>query len=174
MKRSKRLILLPHCVLNQNAVVRDLAREPGSLSGLVRVCLEEGLGMIQLPCPEFTYLGAERPPMDREEYNAVAFRQHCRRLFAPVLEQVTEYLARGYRIVGLVGIAASPSCGLFTTHFRSGEGPGRGVFMEEVLAALEGEGLSLPSLDVPLGYGVDAEETTAFLARFRAFCGGHS
>jgi hypothetical protein len=53
-------------------------------------------------CPEFTFLGLNRPPMTYEEYNTPEYRQHCRKILAPVLDQAKEYLKkqlRNYRII---------------------------------------------------------------------------
>ena len=50
--RSKKIIFLCHCCLNQNAKVRGIASYPGAITPLISMLLEEGIGMIQMPCPE--------------------------------------------------------------------------------------------------------------------------
>lgn len=167
-RRSKRLILLAHCILNQNAVVQPLAREPGALAGIVRICLEAGVGILQLPCPEFIARGPTRAQADRPSYDTPEYRAHCRALLESTRAQVEAYRQAGYEIVGLIGIGNSPSCGLLTT-YEGGPRPGRGVFMEELLAMIpELEGRYL---QVPRRYAEDPEVTARFEDELRAFLG---
>jgi predicted secreted protein len=132
MRRSKQIIVVAHCVLNQNTVIPEEARSPGMLKSAVDWCGRQGYGVVQLPCPEFTFLGPDRPPMTREQYDTPEYRRHCRAILRPVIEQLIVYQRHGYQIVGGIGIARSPSCD-----------PGRGVFMEEFLALAEREGVNL-------------------------------
>ncbi|HOG46827.1 MAG TPA: hypothetical protein PLJ35_13435 [Anaerolineae bacterium] len=167
-RRSRRVVLLAHCILNQNAVVEPLARRPGALEGIARLCLEAGVGLLQLPCPELIERGAGRAPDERSGYDTPAQRALCRRLLEPVRVQVAAYREAGYEIVGLIGIGHSPSCGVHTTHERGGAIPGRGVFMEALLALLpELEGRVL---EVPRRYAEDPEVTRRFEEELRALC----
>ena len=166
-RRSRRLMLLSHCLLNQNAVVQPLARAPAVLQGVVSACVEAGVGLLQLPCPEMAARGPERAQDDRRGYDNHAYRALCRDLLAPLVAQVRAYQVAGYEVVGLVGIGNSPSCGLDTTN-EGGARPGRGVFMEELLALLpELEGRYL---EVPRRYGQDPAVTAAFDGRLQSFC----
>jgi predicted secreted protein len=166
-RRSRRLILLAHCILNQNAVVEPLARAPGALAGIVRACLEAEVGIIQLPCPEMAARGPRRAPAERSDYDTAEYRALCRALIEPIRAQVEAYRRAGYEIVGLIGIGDSPSCGVTTTHQGTAV-PGRGVFMEELLQALpELEGRYL---QVPRRYGEDPEVTARFAEEVRALC----
>jgi predicted secreted protein len=120
MQRSKKIIVTSNCILNQNAVVKKSARSSGIMKSAIDWCYEQEYGIIQLPCPEFTYLGPDRPGMTREQYDTNDFREHCRTILRPTIEQLKVYQKHGYTIVGGIGIAGSPSCD-----------PGKGVFMEE-------------------------------------------
>ncbi|MEK3719327.1 CD3072 family TudS-related putative desulfidase [Paenibacillus sp. FSL H8-0034] len=122
MKRNKKIIVTSHCVLNQNAVVAELARSNGVMTSVIEWSHQQGYGIIQLPCPEFTFLGPERPPMTVEQYDTPEFHAHNRKILAPVIEQLQVYQNHGYTIVGGLGIAGSPSCD-----------PGKGVFMQDLL-----------------------------------------
>ncbi len=168
-QRGKCLILLSHCILNQNAVVQPLARERGALAGIVRIILDAGLGIIQLPCPELADRGPERAQAERPSYDTAEHRALCRALIEPIRSQVAAYRRAGYEIVGLLGIGNSPSCGLDTT-YEGGPVPGRGVFMEELLRALpELEGRYL---QVPRRYAEDPEVTQRFEEDLRRFVAG--
>ncbi|MBY9078103.1 hypothetical protein KIH86_06285 [Paenibacillus sp. HN-1] len=122
MQRSKKIIVASHCVVNQNAVVEGEARSPGIMKAAVDWTYEQGYGIFQLPCPEFTFLGPERPPMTAQEYDTPEFRRHNRGILLPVVEQLKTYQDHGYTIVGGLGISGSPSCD-----------PGKGVFMQDFL-----------------------------------------
>jgi predicted secreted protein len=135
MQRSKRILLVSHCILNQNTVIENEARAEGAILSATEWAMKEGFGILQLPCPEFTFLGLNRPPMTYEQYNTPEYRKHCREILAPVLNQAKEYQKNGFEITGLLGIKGSPSCD-----------PSRGVFMEELLALLAENEINLKTL----------------------------
>ncbi|MNE54153.1 hypothetical protein D3C76_140830 [compost metagenome] len=122
MKRSKQILVVSHCVINQNAVVGGEARSPGIMKAAVDWSNKQGYGIFQLPCPEFTFLGPERPPMTVQEYDTPEFHTHNRKILLPYIEQLKVYQEHGYTIVGGLGISDSPSCD-----------PGKGVFMQDFL-----------------------------------------
>lgn len=121
MQRKKRILIVSHCIINQNTVIEGEARAFGAIPSALRWIEEEGVGVLQLPCPEFTFLGLERPPMTYEQYDNEVYRSHCRKLLIPVMEQLVEYQRCGYEITGVLSIQSSPSCD-----------PTRGVYMEEL------------------------------------------
>jgi predicted secreted protein len=134
VQRSRRIILAAHCLLNQNSVIPGEARSTGVMKTAVDWIDGQGWGILQLPCPEFTFLGPDRPSMTRAQYDTPAYREHSRRILEPFVAQLAMYQAHGYEIVGGFGIQGSPSCD-----------PGRGVFMEELLAAAQAAGVAFDS-----------------------------
>ncbi|MGL4453248.1 MAG: CD3072 family TudS-related putative desulfidase [Sarcina sp.] len=127
MKRSKELVIVSHCVLNQNSVVEGLARAKGGFK-IVEDILCSGLGIIQLPCPEFKFLGIKRKGQSKEEYDTKEYRELCKNLFIPILEDLKQYRENGYEVKKIIGINQSPTCSI------SGK---RGIFMEEIFKMLE-------------------------------------
>ncbi|MGL5575128.1 MAG: CD3072 family TudS-related putative desulfidase [Sarcina sp.] len=127
MKRSKELVIVSHCVLNQNSVVEGLARAKGGFK-IVEEILSSGLGIIQLPCPEFKFLGIKRKGQSKEEYDTKEYRELCKNLFIPILEDLKQYRENGYEVKKIIGINQSPTCSI------SGK---RGIFMEEIFKMLE-------------------------------------
>ena len=113
--RSGRLIFLSHCCLNQNAKVRGIAIYPGAIRPLVEMLVDADLGMVQMPCPEMTYVGAMRWGHVKDQYNSPMFRRHCQALATSVLDQAEEYRRAGYQIAGFVMMDGSPVCGLNRT-----------------------------------------------------------
>lgn len=142
MFRDKKFIIVSHCVINQNSVVMTLARAKGSFE-FVKKIIDEGIGIVQLPCPEFKYLGLKREGMTKEQYNTLEYRELCKNLFIPILDDVREYLNNGYEFMGILGINESPTCSI------TGE---RGIFMEEIFKALENEGINPKIYEVPCDY----------------------
>lgn len=162
MKRAKRIAVVAHCLLNVNTKVCGLATYAAAHER-AKALIDGDIGLIQLPCPEFTYLGAKRWGMTKEQYDTIGYRKHCRALAEGVVEQLVEHRAAGAQIVEIIGVDGSPSCGVFRTcaGFQGGEisrleelgalpqarnEQGRGVFMEELVALLSQHGLS----DIPL------------------------
>ena len=146
--RSGRIALIPHCILNQNSIVPGLARRPSMVKEVIDILDRYGIGIIQLPCPETLYLGLRRFWQVKEQYSCQGFRLFCRRLVRQVVNYVAEYRRCGYDLVLVLGIAGSPSCGIYeTTSSNSWFGNpisatskervrGSGVFMEELLTTL--------------------------------------
>ncbi|RFB15144.1 DUF523 domain-containing protein [Bacillus sp. HNG] len=135
MQRSKKILLVSHCILNQNTVIENEARADGAIMSAIDWAMKEGFGFLQLPCPEFTFLGLSRPPMTYEQYNTPEYRKHCKVILEPALNQAKEYLKNGYEIAGILGIKSSPSCD-----------PSRGIFMEELIALFAANEIHLKTL----------------------------
>lgn len=167
MNRSRKVVVLCHCLLNANVKVRPLATHAGALDLIVGEYLARGVGVVQLPCPETSFLGLSRWGMTREQYDHPAYRRHCRDILGPCVDQLQAMKRDGCELVGLVGVDGSPSCGMFLTceGYRGGEAgapetdvagqvaglravSGRGVFMEELLVLLDRHGLWIPQLAV--------------------------
>jgi predicted secreted protein len=59
MKRSRRIALVSHCLLNVNAKVEGLAEYQG-VHPVIEGLSAAGFGVIQLPCLEMTHMGMKR------------------------------------------------------------------------------------------------------------------
>ncbi len=136
---KRRVVLVSHCVLNQSAVVRGLERAAGPFD-FVREFVDEGVGIVQLPCPELLYGGCLRPPMHYEQYDTPEYRRHCKKLAEAAVWQIVEYAKNDVECVGLVAIRRSPTCSVSGT---------RGVFMRILCESLKEEGLNIPVWEVP-------------------------
>jgi predicted secreted protein len=51
-ERSRKVIFLSHCLLNENTRYAGGATRRGIVEEVIRPCLVEGLGVVQMPCPE--------------------------------------------------------------------------------------------------------------------------
>ncbi|WP_239257060.1 CD3072 family TudS-related putative desulfidase [Listeria ilorinensis] len=156
IERSKKMIIVPFCVLNQNAVIHQWERANGAFP-FVQLILEAGVGLIQLPCPELIHLGMDRPPLEYTDYDTDRHREWCRKSLEPTFWQIDRFLAADYEILGVLGIAESPNCAI------SGH---RGVMMEIFWKTLDARGIELSYLEVPVNI-LDKQEK--FEQEIRAF-----
>lgn len=167
MNRSRKVVVLCHCLLNANVKVHPLATYPGALDLIISQFAAKGVGLLQLPCPETSFLGLRRWGMTSEQYDHPAFRRHCREILRPSLDQLEALHRDGCVLVGVVGMDKSPSCGVFVTclGYRGGEVsaaatdvgfqveslstcPRPGVFMQEFMDMLKERNISIPLLAV--------------------------
>ncbi len=147
----KKIIYTAHCILNQNAVVRDWERARGAFNNILKVLLEQNISVIQLPCPEFIFLGKNRSPRTKKEYDVPGYRNICNKLAREIVKQMEEYINNNYQIVGLLGIEGSPTCDSLGK---------KGIFMEELFALINSRNIYLDSFDIPEGYMEGVDEGT--------------
>jgi predicted secreted protein len=131
-QRSGSVVFLSHCLLNENTRYLGGAGRRGSVAEIVQPCLEQGIGIVQLPCPEehawggvlkrrlLGFYGADASMSFR--LRAALFplmlfytRRVYRRLARQVANQVQDYVASGFKVLGIIGVDGSPSCGVQTT-----------------------------------------------------------
>lgn len=161
MHREKKVIIVSHCILNQNSVVHPLARAKGAYTAIVERILREEIGIIQLPCPELLHLGEDRPPTTKADYDTPKFRQLCKTLLENPMKQIKEYMDHDYKIIGILGINESPTCSVLKE---------RGILMEEFESALSEANIQLPTLGVPTDY-LEGENHKLFFSDLTAFLG---
>jgi predicted secreted protein len=105
---------LAHCLLNANAKVDAGARCEGVSAPVVALLRAHDCTIRQMPCPELAFGGLRRFWAVREQYDTPVFRAHCRRLAAPIAQQIRADLAAGARVV-ILGIDGSPTMGVELT-----------------------------------------------------------
>jgi len=127
-KRSGKVALVSHCILNQNSRVLGLAKRPSIVNEIVQFLVHNEIGVIQMPCPELAYAGILRPLQTKEQYDNVIYRRHCRKIAEEFAKQVQEYRKCGVKLKFVLGVDGSPSCGVNETS---------GIFMEELRSALD-------------------------------------
>jgi len=147
--KSKKLILVSHCVLNQNSVIEGWGRACGAFP-VTKLLIEAGVGIIQLPCPELIHLGINRPPMTQQDYSTADYRQLCKNLLAPYIEQIKNYMENGYALQGLIAIQNSPTCSISSP---------RGILMEELFEICDSESIALKYVEIPEDYSESKPDT---------------
>ena len=145
-KRERRVIYISHCWLNINTRFPEGCAFEGANVPLIKTMLESGLGIVQMPCPEYECLGLEKwgyGEIVKDDLRA-CFRKQAK----VVLKQIKDYQALGFEIVGVFGMDPSPSCGvnvakgkgtMLGTDRDTSEMPEPGIFMEELQKLLADE-----------------------------------
>ena len=155
--RSRRVVILAHCILNQNAKLDRCAHCPGAVTGLVDVLLEHGIGIVQMACPEMLALGLDRQT-DSSSVATVAdedtriarrmrespARQIIGQIACDIAQQIADYHRHGFSVIGVVGINGSPSCGVETNWHDGAEHDGYGELTAELSRQLALAGIFLP------------------------------
>ncbi len=168
MKRSRKIVVLSHCLLNGNSKIRGGAIYGTILEPVLEFIVAQKAGIIQLPCPEHSFSGEARWGKSKAQYDSPFFRNHCQNVLRLVVDGLLDYQNNNYQLLGVLGISGSPSCGVFETFqadwggeindcltsstMKSGrmvEEPG--VFIEVFQAMLAEKGLSLFFTDVKEG-----------------------
>lgn len=128
-----KIFVISHCLLNSLTRVKGI-RQPEPFD-------TTGKKIIQLPCPEIIYAGADRGKKAKEDYDTPDYRKLCRDLFNPFAVLIETLEKDGYEI-NLIGVPKSPSCGALTTTIRpqtivahdteNKVVEGKGIFFEEI------------------------------------------
>jgi predicted secreted protein len=148
---SKKVVFVPHCILNQN--VRALGKEKsnGTIKEVVNFFAEAEVGIIQLPCPEVEFDGGlERNFKTKEAYSNEIYRKHCREISLEVLKTIKKYLDKEYKVLGILGIEFSPTCGVYRVESGKKIIPGKGVLFEELEKEMQRENFQVPIIAVNL------------------------
>ncbi|HEX2913056.1 MAG TPA: hypothetical protein VH186_19785 [Chloroflexia bacterium] len=131
-QRSKKVIFLSHCLLNENTRYAGGACKACFDSEITNLCAENKWGMVQMPCPEQQAWGGVLKRRLLLLYGtrttffypllkvALPFflaytRWVYRRQAKQTASQIKDYLATGFEVVGVVGVDGSPSCGVTKT-----------------------------------------------------------
>jgi predicted secreted protein len=169
-QRSRRVAVVSHCHLNVNTKVHGLADYEGVRTEVIHPLVQSGTGIVQLPCPEATYLGMHRWAMTCEQYDTPSYRRHCQRILEPVVDTLAALSGDGCEIEAVIGVDGSPSCGVARTcvGYRGGKigalsEPGGaqaavdagapGIFMEVFRSLLIAAGLDVAFRGVEEGAG---------------------
>jgi len=162
MNRGKKIVVIAHCYLNQNARVKPYANHKGSFRALIEPLINNDFGIIQLPCPETTGCGLNRWEAVTEQYDNPGFRRHCRNLLQPYVDQLLEHQKAGDKIYAVLGVPFSPCCGTqYNPSNPNWGGPvldvkapplniveGPAVFMQELMKMAKEDGVVLNYMDI--------------------------
>lgn len=148
--RSKAIVFVAHCILNQNSISDGTASYPGSIKEVLELLSGSDVGIVQMPCPELVCLGLDRGNIDGGKSPVLEENTRIRTMMSrgpaagkirylaqQLVFQISEYRNHGFAIRGIVGVNRSPSCGVDTTSKNNQEVVGEGVFIEALRKELE-------------------------------------
>lgn len=128
-ERSKRVIFVSHCLLNENTRYLGGAFRQGCVDELVDEFQRQGIGISQMPCPEQRAWGGVLKRYMLPIYGSqgtllyrlrgailplfvLYTRWKYRHLAKEVVRDIEDYVHSGFEVVGIVGVGGSPSCGV--------------------------------------------------------------
>lgn len=152
MKRSKKVVFVCHCLLNQNARAKTVAKCSGVCPGFIEYCIKNNYGIVPIDCPELEFEPLIRDPANKEHYDTKEARNISRKIGEKVIRQVRVYLNNDYEVIGVIGVEGSPTCGVVRTHITSSNNQTikvkeSGIFFEEFIKLLEKENLKIDLFD---------------------------
>ncbi|GKX31785.1 hypothetical protein SH1V18_42650 [Vallitalea longa] len=116
---KQKIIIVSHCLLNVASKVvmyeeKDMEAEEDLRKRFIKKAVDNGIQIIQMSCPEFTLYGPKRWGHVSEQFDNIFFRNHCKKILIPIINQILEYKNNPdrFEILGIVGIDGSPSCGV--------------------------------------------------------------
>jgi predicted secreted protein len=130
-ERSRKVAFIAHCILNENTIYLGRAFREGCVDEVVDQLQSEGIGIVQMRCPEQRAWGGVLKKalwlgLDTRHtlywfhwlymplfllYTKLVYRSLARE----VAREIKDYMDVGFEVVGIVGIRGSPSCGVYTT-----------------------------------------------------------
>jgi predicted secreted protein len=131
-ERSKRVIFVAHCILNENTRYLGGAFRKGCIDEIVDEIQNQGIGIVQMKCPEQkAWGGVLKESMWEPVGSKNTFRGRLTRVFLPlfiwntkrayrkiakeVVEEIIDYRESEFEVLGIIGVAGSPSCGVNMT-----------------------------------------------------------
>ena len=131
-ERSGKVVFVSHCLLNENTRYPGGAFRPGVVSEVLAVFVQNGWGIYQMPCPEQRAWGGVLKRHLLRAYGSkptllyrlrrpllwifIAYtRLVYSRLARRIARDIADYQRSGFQVAGIVGVGASPSCGITTT-----------------------------------------------------------
>ena len=161
-KRSGKIVVVSHCILNVHSLEDNLAIYPGLEQEVVELLIKKGVGIYQIPCPEIELSSIFRKALPKESYDHPKIRKAYRKLAAEITQTLSAYIKKGYRITAVIGAEGSPTCGMdFVGSWKKNiDGkkefprdiefiPGTGVFMEEFKSCLDRIGVHPAWVGIP-------------------------
>ncbi|WP_291994682.1 hypothetical protein [Candidatus Accumulibacter sp. ACC003] len=151
-QRSRRLVAVIECALNQNARDAGAASYPAVNKALLTLCMRYDVGVVQIPCPEMRFMGLsrERPPGKsiREVLDTAAGCQCCLAISLELVSTLRDYQNNHCRLLAILGgNSQSPGCAVHVQCDTAD--PGRLAAPSGVLMRILQEELRKQGIDVP-------------------------
>ena len=168
MNRSKKVVFVSHCLLNQNTRAKNQERFPGMVKDIMELFLEAGVGIVQLPCPQIEHNGGtiERKFQPSKILKENGYRSECKKMSKTIIRQIEKYLKEDYDVVGIVGVEFSPTCAVHQVNNGKKNVPGRGILIEELESKMQRKNFQVPIIGVNLNNVYSSTEKIQSLLKF--------
>jgi len=145
--RSSRLVAVIECIINQNARDAGAAIFPAINWPILSLCNEYNVGILEMPCPEISFLGSERKRQPgqtiRDALDTCEGRSCCRKISLDIVDRIEDYTNQGYQILAILGgNPKSPGCAIHCED--SNLLANSGVFMRELQDELQKRCIEIP------------------------------
>ena len=148
MSENKKVIFVPHCLLNHNVRVN---RRDKTTKDLIELFLDADVGIVQIPCPEVEFNGGlNRSIRSKKAYDTKNYRNYCRKLSLEILENVEKYLKAKYNVLGILGVEFSPTCAVHRIDNGKKIVPGKGILIEELETEMQKKNFQVPLIPTNL------------------------
>lgn len=161
-KRSGKIVVLSHCLLNVHSLEDNLAIYRGLEEEVIELLIKKGVGIYQIPCPEMELSGIFRKALPKESYDHPKIRSVYHKLGEKITHALEWYVKKGYEIKAVLGAEGSPTCGidLVGKWKKNVKGKrefpkdvefvsGMGVFMEEFKSSLAKKNMNPEWIGIP-------------------------
>lgn len=168
MDRSKKVVFVSHCLLNQNARAKNQEKAPGVIKDIMELFVESEVGVVQLPCPQIVHNGGginrKFTPTKQIENNG--YRKECKKISDSIIKQVESYIKEDYKVVGIVGVEFSPTCAVHRVNNGRKNVPGKGVLIEELENKMQKKNFQVPIVGINLNNIYSSIEKVQALLKF--------
>ncbi|HAX72009.1 MAG TPA: hypothetical protein DCY20_00645 [Firmicutes bacterium] len=185
MPKKRYYVIVPHCLLNPATRVHVLGHGFNLTQNLINYLLAKKIGIIQLPCPEFTAMGYWRNPQGRQQYDNIFFKKHCAKELENIIDMIIELNRNKHTLLCYFGIAGSPTCSIYwgkhklnryhTESIHAFDIPNEetessdetkfGVMTEVLDTMLSNYQIKIPYLEVPIKENLNSEAVAHFFAQ---------
>ncbi|MBU3896527.1 MAG: DUF523 domain-containing protein [Nanoarchaeota archaeon] len=167
MERSKRIVFVSHCLLNQNVRAFSTEKYPGMIKELMDIFAESGVGIVQLPCPQIEMNGGlDRKLKQKSAYDNKQYRKYCTNLSSDILKSIEKYLQKNYKVLGIIGVEMSSTCGVHQIENGTKHSPGKGILMEELEELMHKKNFQVPIIGVNLNNMYNSLEKIQSLLKY--------
>ena len=150
--RSRRIIAVIDCILNQNARDFGAATYPAVNKPVLERCLRYDIGILLIPCPEMAFMGIRRSRSQgvsiKQRLDSAEGRACCREISRTLADKIEDYQRNGIHLMAVLGgNHESPGCAV---HMRAPESKQGGLSEKSgVLMCLLYEELLARKIDIP-------------------------
>jgi predicted secreted protein len=166
MERSKKVVFVSHCLLNQNARAVDKERFAGPFKDMLELFAESGIGIVQLPCPEMEFNGGLNRKIKTDHPESAMYRNSCKKLSVNLISQIENYIKNNYHVVGILGVEFSSTCAVHQVQNGRKNVPGKGVLMEEIEKEMQKKNFQVPIVGVNIDNTFSSLEKIQSLLKF--------